>query len=98
MKPYILPLSDPQADLETVGGKGASLAKLANAGLPVPDGFHITTNAYRQFVADNRLQVGILAALQAVDASRPATLEHASRDIRRLFAGATVPTELASAI
>ena len=51
MKPFILSLADPQANLETVGGKGMSLAKLANAGIPVPDGFHITTAAYRQFVA-----------------------------------------------
>ncbi|PSL57532.1 pyruvate,water dikinase [Saccharothrix carnea] len=48
----VLPLADPAADLETVGGKGASLAKLAAAGLPVPDGFHLTTHAYRRFTAD----------------------------------------------
>jgi phosphoenolpyruvate synthase/pyruvate phosphate dikinase len=42
---YILPLSDSRATLETVGGKGASLASLSRAGLPVPDGFHITTQA-----------------------------------------------------
>ena len=41
MKPYVIPLSDPQANLETVGGKGMSLAKLARAGLPVPGGFHV---------------------------------------------------------
>ena len=53
---YILPLADPRATLETVGGKGASLARLAAAGLPVPGGFHITTAAYRRFVAENGLQ------------------------------------------
>ncbi|MEV8441980.1 PEP/pyruvate-binding domain-containing protein [Actinosynnema sp. NPDC051121] len=47
----VLPLADPAADLETVGGKGASLARLAAAGLPVPDGFHLTTHAYRRFTA-----------------------------------------------
>ncbi len=98
MKPYILPLSDPGADLETVGGKGASLSRLVHAGLPVPDGFHITTAAYRQFVSANGLQTGILAALGEADASRPATLENASQSIRRLFAGASIPNELASAI
>jgi len=98
MKPYILPLSDPQADLETTGGKGASLARLASAGLPVPDGFHITTQAYRRFVAANNLQPGTLAALQEVDASHPATLESASRAICRLFTTATIPDELANAI
>ena len=43
---YVRPLNDPQATLETVGGKGASLARLANAGLSVPGGFHVTTEAY----------------------------------------------------
>ncbi|GAA2649844.1 PEP/pyruvate-binding domain-containing protein [Nonomuraea recticatena] len=50
----VLPLDDTAAALETVGGKGASLARLARAGLPVPDGFHITTDAYREFVAPFR--------------------------------------------
>ncbi len=37
-------------DLEAahVGGKGLSLGKMANAGLPVPPGFVITTDAYRR--------------------------------------------------
>lgn len=35
-------------DLALVGGKGANLGELARAGLPVPPGFCITTNAYRQ--------------------------------------------------
>ena len=43
----VLPLDDAAADLATVGGKGASLARLARAGLPVPAGFHVTTEAYR---------------------------------------------------
>jgi phosphoenolpyruvate synthase/pyruvate phosphate dikinase len=47
----VLPLDDAAADLASVGGKGASLARMAAAGLPVPAGFHITTEAYRRFVA-----------------------------------------------
>ncbi|HXD87887.1 MAG TPA: PEP/pyruvate-binding domain-containing protein [Urbifossiella sp.] len=35
-------------DAERVGGKGFSLGKLAGAGLPVPAGFVITTEAYKQ--------------------------------------------------
>ena len=98
MSSYILPLADPQADLETVGGKGMSLAKLADAGLPVPDGFHITTGAYRLFVNANHLQAGILQALQGVDASIPSTLATASTSIARLFTQAEIPGELAGAI
>ena len=51
----ILGLDSPDATLELVGGKGASLARLATAGLPVPPGFHITTRAYRRFVSENQL-------------------------------------------
>lgn len=50
----VLPLGDAAADLATAGGKGASLARLTRAGLPVPGGFVITTDAYRAFVADFR--------------------------------------------
>lgn len=44
---FILPVSDERAELSEVGGKGASLARLSAAGLPVPDGFHVITPAYR---------------------------------------------------
>ena len=98
MKPYTLPLSDMQADLETVGGKGMSLAKLARAGLPVPGGFHITTEAYHQFVTINDLQTGINEALKVVDTSQPSTLETASTSIGELFTQAEIPGELANSI
>ncbi|MHB1132224.1 MAG: PEP/pyruvate-binding domain-containing protein [Chloroflexota bacterium] len=95
---YTLPLADPGATLETVGGKGASLARLANAGLPVPGGFHITTEAYRRFVAENNLQPHILEAVRAASPSQPSTLETTSRLIADLFARAIVPDEIAQAV
>ncbi len=95
---YILALADSSATLANVGGKGASLARLVNAGLPVPDGFHVTTEAYKKFVAENNLQSRILAALYAVDVSQPATLETAARTIGDLFANAPMPQEIADAI
>ena len=98
MKSYTLPLSDPGADLKTVGGKGMSLAKLAKEGLPVPGGFHVTTEAYREFVTANDLQTGINAALHLVDVPRPSTLETASVTISKLFAQAKIPGGLANAI
>jgi phosphohistidine swiveling domain-containing protein/phosphoglycolate phosphatase-like HAD superfamily hydrolase len=95
---YAITLDDPRATLEVAGGKGASLARLVVAGLPVPDGFHVTTAAYRQFVAENDLQSRILAALESVDPAQPATLEMASRAIGELFAGAEMPAAIAGAI
>ena len=95
---YALPLSDPKAELAVVGGKGASLARLVNAGLPVPDGFHVTTAAYGAFVDENALQPRILEALQGVDPNQLATLEAASAEIGALFAGGRIPAAVVAAV
>jgi pyruvate,water dikinase len=95
---YVLDLAAPRTTLEAVGGKGASLARLVAAGLPVPDGYHVTTAAYRRFVDENDLQPSILAALELVDISQPTTLEAASATIRALFAGAHTSPDVAGAI
>ena len=94
----VLPLNDLGANLEAVGGKGASLARMINAGLPVPDGFHITTEAYRRFVAENDLQAAIDGALSQIDPEKPATLEEASTQIRQAFLAAPIPQDSAAAI
>ena len=94
----VLALDDASATLDTVGGKGASLARMAAAGLPVPPGFHITTAAYRRFVAEHRLQEQILATVSAVTPDQPATLEEASKQIASLFAQSAMPEDIAGAI
>lgn len=37
--------------LPDVGGKGANLGEMSKAGFPVPQGFCVTTSAYREFIA-----------------------------------------------
>jgi hypothetical protein len=96
--PFVLALNDASARLSRVGGKGASLARMAAAGLPVPPGFHVTTTAYRRFVKENRLQEQILAAVLAVAANQQAHLEEASQQIAELFAQRAMPGEIAGAI
>jgi pyruvate,water dikinase len=95
---FILSLNDRSANLEMVGGKGASLARLARAGFPVPAGYHITTLAYKQFIAENRLQPQILETIEQLDATDPENLEGASRVITDMFNQAEIPAEVANAI
>src|SRR5262245_29051237 len=53
------------ADAARVGGKGLSLGKTANAGLPVPPGFVVTTEAYRRLAERGaRSDPGFIRALQ----------------------------------
>ena len=85
--PLVVKLDDVSATLPRVGGKGASLARIARAGFPVPPGFLITTDAYRAFVEANALQAPIVEL--AKDAKRPA--EDTSKEIRALFEGAAIP-------
>ncbi|MEO3868493.1 PEP/pyruvate-binding domain-containing protein [Nonomuraea sp. B12E4] len=82
----VLPLGDAAADLATVGGKGASLARLIRAGLPVPGGFHITTGAYRAFVAGFQEEILRAAA------------EGAPQRIAALFEAHDMPAGLAAEI
>ncbi len=94
----ILELDSPVATLERVGGKGASLARLAAAGLPVPPGFHITTLAYYRFVSENQLAESILTAAAQAKADDPATLDTASAQIQSLIAQGTIPDDIAALI
>jgi pyruvate,water dikinase len=66
------PVAADGQSLAELGGKGANLARLRALGLPAPTGFVITTAAYDDFVAANRLARGqdtdpsaIQAAMQA---------------------------------
>src|SRR5690348_10449313 len=93
-----LALDDRGATLERVGGKGSSLARLARAGLPVPPGFHVTTAAYRHFVAANGLQEAIEETAGGADPTRPETLDAAEARIAALFGDGTVPAEVARTI
>ena len=94
----ILNLFDATGGLEQVGGKGASLARLIAAGLPVPDGFHVTTAAYEQFVAVNHLGSEIAAALSGTALAQPATLEAAAGRIRAVFESGQIPEAIAAEI
>jgi len=96
--PLILPLDDDAATLERVGGKGASLARMAAAGLPVPPGFHVTTRAYRRFVDENHLAAPILAAADRARPGDPASLDRASAIIRALIDQGTIGADVAEAI
>ena len=52
---YVYLFSEGNADMrELLGGKGANLAEMTNIGLPVPQGFTISTEACTQYYEDGR--------------------------------------------
>jgi rifampicin phosphotransferase len=75
-----------RSDLASAGGKGANLGELIRAGLPVPDGFVVTTGAYAEMVRT----------------SGPPIDEHSTDDdggpIRARFEAAEIPGAIAAAV
>ena len=54
-KKYLYLFSEGNKDMrEILGGKGANLAEMTNAGMPVPQGFTISTEACTQYYNDGR--------------------------------------------
>mgnify|MGYP004452410675 CR=1 FL=1 len=55
MTKYVYAFTEGNADMRNLlGGKGANLAEMTNIGLPVPQGFTITTEACTQYYEDGR--------------------------------------------
>ncbi len=86
------------ADLPLAGGKGASLGAMLGAGLPVPEGFAVLTEAYWRFVAHNRLEEPVRALVQDVPADDPVRLVEAAQALKDRFIAAEIPPALSRAI
>ena len=54
-KKYVYLFTEGNAQMrELLGGKGANLAEMTNIGMPVPQGFTITTEACTKYYEDGR--------------------------------------------
>lgn len=86
-------------DIPRVGGKCANLGELfGKIGMPVPNGFAITAEAYRLFLKKSRATEKISALLADVDMNDLEALEKASRQIRLHIEGLSMPGETGDAI
>lgn len=89
---YILSWSDPVApQVAESGGKGANLARLAQAGFAVPAGFVIRARAYREFASGHPALKAQIATLPVHDAI---ALSSKSRELREQLAAISLPAGL----
>ena len=85
-KPSLLWFKDIHfEDVNIVGGKGANLGEMYNIGIPVPNGFCVTAEAYFKFIEVNKLKPKIKDILQSTDVDQPEQLSQASSKIRKLI-------------
>ncbi|UGS36576.1 cytochrome P450 [Capillimicrobium parvum] len=93
---HVVPFERCPGDSEVAGGKGASLATLTAAGLPVPPGFVITTSAFDAVRAGVRERIA--GVLDATDAQDIRALEDGAREVRALLEQAPLPPAVERAI
>ncbi|HEU5183918.1 MAG TPA: phosphoenolpyruvate synthase [Gemmatimonadaceae bacterium] len=82
-------------DVDIAGGKGANLGELMRAGLPVPDGFVVTVDAYRRARAPID---ALVSRAKAVDPEDTAALQAIASEIRRTIESTPVPDDVRAAI
>ena len=90
-------LTDHEACRESlVGGKGAKLSRLMEAGFQVPSGFCVTVEAYRLFVDHNRLvnRIGMELDRKPAANMRWEELWDSALRIRSAFLAGSLPDEL----
>lgn len=85
-------------DTALVGGKAANLGELASAGAPTPEGFVVTSYAYKRFIEETGLNKGIHNLLDNADITDLKQLENVSREIRELVESTAVPSDIQSTI
>jgi pyruvate,water dikinase len=86
------------SDRPRVGGKNASLGELVGAGLPVPPGFALTTEAYHFLRADADLSRRVRGLLSGVDLNDMAHTREISTEVRYLIENAEVHASIEEAI
>lgn len=81
-------------DVSLVGGKGANLGEIYNAGIPVPNGFVVTANAYYHFIRENSLSTKIQHLISTTDFNNPKSLDQVSKHIKKLILDGKISDEL----
>ncbi|SFS02325.1 phosphoenolpyruvate synthase [Halomicrobium zhouii] len=77
-------------DLDSVGGKAASLGELTAAGLPVPPAFVVTADTYRSFIEDTGIDVELFEVVD-VDTDDSQALAAAAERAQELILETGVP-------
>lgn len=85
-------------DRPRAGGKGASLGEMTRAGLPIPQGFVVTAQAFSSWLDRLDAEHGIRARIAALDAQDLATVQAVTADIRRCVETAPLTDALLTSI
>jgi phosphoenolpyruvate synthase/pyruvate phosphate dikinase len=100
MNRYVLPFSEiDQSKITVAGGKGANLGELNMIdGIQVPQGFCVTTEAYKMVTENNPQFNRLLDKLLHLKTSDRESIVKVSAEIRAAIEAAPVPNDLATEV
>ena len=84
--------------IQSVGGKNASLGEMINAGIRVPPGFAVTTDAYLHFINDTGIRDDIFRILSELNEGDMDSLNATSKAIQKTIIDAFVNEDVKTAI
>ena len=87
-----------KSDLPLVGGKGANLGEMTQAGFPVPTGFVVATSTYRRFMEQAGLDAVLRKLLGKLDVSDTVKLAAISDEAQRSVLARSIPNDIATAV
>ncbi len=83
-----------KSDLALVGGKAANLGEMYNAGLPVPNAFVVTAEAYKYFLEKSGLKEKVFSLLRNLDVNDTRALQETTAKIREMIINSEMPEEI----
>lgn len=99
MEKYVLYFHEiDKSHLPYVGGKGANLGEMTLAGFPVPQGFCVTTRAYRAFIQASQKMAELLNLLDGLQPNQLEEIRQLGQRIRDHLLTLPVPETVKGAI
>lgn len=85
-------------DIALVGGKGANLGEMVKIGIPVPNGFIVTADAYFHFIEAAGIKSKLVALLSGLVVSDNEKLNIVAHKAQQIIETAAIPQEISSLI
>lgn len=82
-------------DIPAAGGKGANLGEMYSIGIPVPNGFVVTSDAYFKFIEENNLREKIRDVFKTTNIDEPDQLQEASVKIKKIIKSGKISQDTA---
>jgi len=81
-------------NISIVGGKGANLGEMYNLGMPVPPGFMVNADAYKEFIERANIKEKITQILSGLNVENNEELQNKANEVQKLIIATEIPDDI----